>query len=141
VSLFHRHFLTAQEREQIGAGLAEAQRYTEARIGLVIEERSSLDPRERARSLFGAWEMAEAERPTAVLLYVRATPPAFAVTAGEEICRLAPDSFWDTLQRNLRHHFDDRRYCDAIFKAVAEIALQLEQLFPRGDGTEVEGNT
>jgi uncharacterized membrane protein len=138
VSLFHRHFLTSQEREQIGAGLAEAQRYTDARIGLVIEERSSLDPPDRARSLFSAWEMPDAERPTAVLLYVRATPPAFAVTAGEEICRLAPASFWDTLQKNLRHHFDDRRYCDAIFKAIAEIALQLEQLFPRppaGEGT------
>ena len=136
MNVFRRHFLTEREREQIGAGLAEAQRCTRAPIGLIIEERSSLEPAARARSLFGRWELSEAERPTAVLLYVRATPPAFAVTAGDEVWRLAPDGFWRTLERNLGHHFDDRRYCDAIFKAIAEIALQLERLFPPAGRTE-----
>jgi uncharacterized membrane protein len=136
VPAFRRHFLTQQEREQIGAGLAEAQRFTRARIGLVIEERSSLDPPTRARSLFGAWEMAEVDRSTAVLLYVRAKPPAFAVAAGDEVWRLAPASFWQSLERDLRHHFDDARYCDAVFKAVSQIALQLEQLFPRSEGSD-----
>jgi uncharacterized membrane protein len=128
---FRRHFLTEAEREQIGAGLAEAQRYTRARIGLVIEERSSLDPPVRARSLFGVWEMEDRDRATALLLYVRARPPAFAVTAGDDVWRLAPQSFWQTLERDLQHHFDEERYCDAVFKALASIALQLEQLFPR----------
>jgi uncharacterized membrane protein len=128
---FRRHFLTEAEREQIGAGLAEAQRYTRARIGLVIEERSSLDPPVRARSLFGVWEMDDRDRATALLLYVRARPPAFAVTAGDDVWRLAPQSFWQTLERDLQHHFDEERYCDAVFKALASIALQLEQLFPR----------
>ncbi len=133
LSILRRRFLTAAEREQIAAGLAEAQRYTRARIGLVVEERSYLDPAARARELFDGWEIGEPDRPTGVLLYARAAPPAFAVAAGEDVRRLAPASFWDTLDRDLRHHFDERRYCDAIFKAVAHIALQLEQLFPVSD--------
>ncbi len=135
-SILRRRFLTPVEREQIAAGLAEAQRYTRARIGLVVEERSRLDPAARARNLFETWEIPEPERPSAVLLYARAAPPAFAVAAGDDVRREAPASFWDTLDRDLRHHFDERRYCDAIFKAVAHIALQLEQLFPVSDQPE-----
>jgi uncharacterized membrane protein len=128
-----RRFLTAREREQIAAGLAEAQRYTAARIGLVIEERSLLDPRARAADLLAGWDIAESDRPTAVLLYARADPPAFAVEAGEAVRRLAPDAFWKALERDLHHHFDECRYCDAIFKGLAQIALQLERLFPSRD--------
>ncbi len=139
-SILRRRFLTPAEREQIAAGLAEAQRYTRARIGLVVEERSLLEPAARVRHLFDTWEIAGPDRPTAVLLYARAAPPAFAVAAGDDVRRLAPASFWDALDRDLRHHFDERRYCDAIFKAVAHIALQLEQLFPRpSDNEQAEG--
>jgi uncharacterized membrane protein len=130
-SLLRRRFLTPAERQQIAAGLAEAQRYTRARIGLVVEDRSPADAAARARHLFDTWEIAGSDRSTAVLLYAGAAPPAFAVAAGDDVRRLAPAGFWETLDRDLRHHFDEQRYCDAIFKAVASIALQLEQLFPR----------
>jgi uncharacterized membrane protein len=35
------------------------------------------------------------------------------------------------LDRDLHHHFEEGRYCDGIFKAIAQVAIQLEHHFPR----------
>ena len=126
-----RRFLTEAERDQIAAALAEAGRHTRARIGLAIEEGPSRDPQARAHALFHEWELPEDERATAVLVYVCAATRRFALVGGEEVRRVAPPSFWDLVDRDLHHHFDEGRYCDGIFKAIAQVALELERLFPR----------
>ena len=127
-----RRFLTVTEREQIAAALAEASRHTRARIGLSIDERASRDPRERARRCFAEWKLPEDERLTAVLVYVSASSRTYAIVGGQEVQRLAPPTFWDLVHRDLSHHFEEGRYCDGIFKAIAQVALLLERLFPRG---------
>lgn len=131
-ALRRRGFLTATERQQIAAGLAEAGRHTRARIGLSIDERAGKDPQARAQALFQQWDLPEDERPTALLVYVSASSRTFAIVGGEAVRRLAPPTFWESVDRDLRHHFEDGRYCDGIFKAIAQVALQLERLFPRG---------
>jgi uncharacterized membrane protein len=128
---FRRRFLTAVERQQISAALEEACRHTRARIGLSIDEQATADPQARAHRLFRQWDLAEAERPTAVLVYVSARSRAYAVVSGEEVRRLAPGTFWEAVNRDLHHHFGEGRYCDGIFKAIAQVALQLERFFPR----------
>lgn len=127
-----RRFLTVAERQQIEAALAEAGRHTRAQIGLVIEERSSADPQAHAHALFQQWDLPEAERATAVLVYIWAVTRQFALVGGEEIQRVAPRTFWELVDRELHHHFDEGRYCDGIFKAIAQVAVQLEHHFPRG---------
>jgi uncharacterized membrane protein YgcG len=126
-----RRFLTVTEREQIAAALAEASRHTRARIGLSIDERASRDPRERARRCFAEWKLPEDDRPTAVLVYVSAPSRAYAIVGGQEVQKLAPPTFWDLVHRELSHHFEEGRYCDGTFKAIAQVALLLERLFPR----------
>ncbi len=125
-----RRFLTATERDQIAAALAEASRHTCARIGLSIDEGATRDPQARARALFQEWQLPEGERSTAVLVYVCTTTRRFAIIGGEEVERLAPRTFWEVVDRDLHHHFEEGRYCDGIFKAIAQVALQLERLFP-----------
>ncbi len=127
-----RSFLTANERQQIAAALKEAGRHTRARIGLSIDEQATVDPQVRAYTLFRQWNLPEAERPAAVLVYVSARSRAFALVGGEEVRRVAPQTFWDVVDRELHHHFDEGRYCDGIFKAIAQVAIQLERYFPRG---------
>ena len=127
--LRRRPFLTPDERKQIAAGLAEAARCTRARIGLVIEARAREDPSTLAPRRLEEF-LPEAERGRAILLYVREHPPGFAVAAGEEVRRVTPIPFWELLDRDLRHHFDEARYCDGIFKALSQIALQLEHHYP-----------
>jgi uncharacterized membrane protein len=148
-----RRFLTETEREQIEAGLDEAQRHTRARIGLRIDERKTADPLGRARILFQEWTLPESERGSAILVYVSAASRSFAVVGGDEIRRLAPQSFWEAVDRDLRRHFQEARYCDGIFKAIADVALQLERLFPvdteqdpqdhstRSEGSPVNSNS
>jgi uncharacterized membrane protein len=126
-----RRFLTVTEREQIAAALAEAGRHTRARIGLSIDEQATRDPRARARILFQEWHLPEGERPTAVLVYVSAPSRTYAIVGGEDVHRAAPQTFWELLDRDLHHHFEEGRYCDGIFKAIAQVAIQLEQHFPR----------
>ncbi len=126
-----RRFLTVTEREQIAAALAEAGRHTRARIGLSIDERWAKAPQARARVLFEEWQLPEEERPTAVLVYVSAPSRTYAIVGGEEVHRVAPQTFWELVDRDLHHHFEEGRYCDGIFKAIAQVAIQLERHFPR----------
>ena len=100
-----RRFLTATEREQIETGLATARRHAGAPIGLVIDEASGGDPAIRAERLFREWDLAEAERPAAALVYACAATRQFA--------------------------FEEGRYCDGLFKAIAQVAVQLQHHFPR----------
>jgi uncharacterized membrane protein YgcG len=125
-----RHFLTETEREQIAAALDEAGRHTRAKIGLSIEAQARGDPHARARTHFREWRLPEAERPTAVLVYVCAATRQYAIVGGEEVHRVAPPTFWELVDRDLSHHFEEGRYCDGIFKAIAQVAVQLERLFP-----------
>jgi len=134
-----RRFLTVTEREQIAAALAEAGRHTRARIGLSIDERTATDPQVRARVLFREWQLPEGERPTAVLVYVSAPSRSYAIVGGEEVERLAPRAFWELVDRDLHHHFEEGRYCDGIFKAIAQVAIQLERHFPRQSEAGAEG--
>ena len=134
-----RGFLTLTEREQVVAALAEAGRHTRARIGLTVDDRATGDPRARARECFERWSLPESERPTAVMVYVNGVSRSFAVVGGDEIERVAPRAFWEVVTRDLTHHFDEQRYCDGLFKAIAQVALQLQRHFPRHDragGTE-----
>ena len=131
-----RHFLTPAERDQIAAELAGAGRYTRAKIGLTIDELAATDPVVRAEALFRQWDLSPAERCVAVLVYVSAVSRNFAVVGGKEVHRLAPHAFWEILHRDLRHHFEERRYCDGIFKALAQVAVQLQHHFPPDGGTE-----
>lgn len=133
-----RRFLTVTEREQIAAALAEAGRHTRARIGLSIDEQATRDPRARARILFQEWQLPEGERPTAVLVYVSAPSRTYAIVGGEEVHRVAPQTFWELVDRDLHHHFEEGRYCDGIFKAIAQVAIQLEHHFPREPETRPE---
>jgi len=126
-----RRFLTATERQQIAAALEEARRHTRARIGLLVDEQATADPQARAQILLQDWDLPEDQRPTAVLVYVSARSRAFAVVGGDEVRRVAPRTFWESVNRDLHHHFDEGRYCDGIFKAIAQVALELERLFPR----------
>lgn len=128
-------FLTPTEREQIEAGLATARRHADAPIGLLIEARAVVDPEARARQLFDAWDLPERDRQRAILVYACGATRRFAVVGGDEIRQIAPRTFWENLQRDLARHFEERRYCDGLFKAVADVAIQLQRHFgtPRSD--------
>ncbi len=63
----------------------------------------------------------------AVVVYACAATRQFAVVGGEEIRRLAPPAFWEQVQSELHRHFEDERYCDGLFKAIAQVAIELQR--------------
>jgi uncharacterized membrane protein len=105
--------------------LATARRHAGAPLTLFIDERAAADPEGRARQVFQEWELADAERSRAILVYVCAATRRFAVVGGDEIRRVAPQAAWNNLLRNLARHFQEERYCDGLFKAVADVAIML----------------
>ncbi len=128
LSAFRRRpFLTPTERQQLADGLAHACLHARARISLVIDDRVQGDPQMRALALFREWDLPPAERPMAVLVYACAATRQFAVVGGEEIRRLAPPAFWEQVRGELQRHFDDERYCDGLFKAIAQVAIELQR--------------
>jgi len=122
---FRPPFLTDAERAQLLDGLAHACRHAGEPIGLIIDARASGEPEVRAVSLFETWDISAAARMRAVLVYANAATRRFAVVGGEEIQQVAPQAFWAQVRSELQRHFDDERYCDGLFKAVAQIAIQL----------------
>lgn len=134
LSAFRRPpFLNEIEREQIEAGLATARRHAGAPIGLVIDDESVGNPTARAEQLFRDWALPDAAQPTAVLVYACAPTRRYAVVGGEAIRRAAPQAFWETLDRDLARHFEEGRYCDGLFKAVANVAIMQHSLFVASD--------
>lgn len=129
-----RPFLTPTEREQIEAGLATARRHASAPLALFIDERAAADPEGRARQVFQEWSLADAARSRAILVYACAATRRFAVVGGDEIRRVAPQAAWNNLQRNLARHFEEERYCDGLFKAVADAAMMLHAAFGAAPG-------
>ena len=136
-----RPFLTPTERTQIEAGLATARRHAGAPIGLVIDQRAAADPEGRARQLFQDWKLSDAERSRAILLYACAATRRFAVVGGDEVRRVAAQAAWDTLQRDLTRHFEEERYCDGLFKAVANVAIMLRGAFVADPGRRAQPPT
>jgi hypothetical protein len=132
-------FLTATEREQVEAGLATARRHAGTPLSLVIDDQPTGDPAVRAELLFREWDLPEAERPAAVLVYACAATRRFAVVGGEAIRRVAPQAFWEALDRDLTRHFEEGRYCDGLFKAIAQVAIQLQHHFPRDSHPPADG--
>ena len=122
---FRRPFLTDTERSQLEAGLAHALRHAGAPIALRIDARAAGDPAARASALFAEWLLPPDERARAVLLYACAATRRFAVAAGESIHGAAPETFWTKLSDDLARHFREERYCDGLFKAIADISIQL----------------
>jgi uncharacterized membrane protein YgcG len=135
-ALRRRPFLTQAERDQIEAGLATARRHADAPIGLVIEERAEATPGIRAQHLFSVWALPERDRARAILLYACGATRRFVVVGGDEIRRVAPPAFWGNLQRDLARHFEEQRYCDGLFKAVADIAIMLHAVYAAADPCE-----
>jgi hypothetical protein len=128
-----RPFLTETERAQIEAGLATARRHAGAPIELMIDKEPVEDPAVRAEELFREWDLPDTKRPTAVLVYACAATRRFAVAGGEAIRRAASQAFWETLDRDLTRHFEEGRYCDGLFKAVANVAIMQHSLFVATD--------
>ncbi len=124
-----RPFLTPTERGQIEAGLATARRHAAAPLDLIIDERAAGDHDTRARRLFQDWKLSDAERGRAMLVYACAATRRVVVVGGDEVRRAAPAVFWETLRRDLARHFGEERYCDGIFKAVANVAMMQHSLF------------
>lgn len=137
-ALRRRRFLSTAEREQIEAGLATARRHAGAPIGLTIDERAAGDPAVRAYHLLSAWDLPALERSRAILVYACAATRRFAVVGGDDIRRVAPQTFWDALHQDLRRHFDEQRYCDGLFKAVAQVAIQLQHHYGAPSAAETE---
>lgn len=125
-----RRFLSPEERGQVEAGLLSAARHTRARMTLVIDETAAPEPTARARQCFQEWMIDEAERPTAILLYASAASWTHALAAGDTIRREAPAAFWEAVASDLDRHFAERRFCDGLFKALSQIALQLKHHYP-----------
>ena len=136
-----RPFLTPTEREQIEAGLATARRHAGAPISLFIDERATADAESRAWQVFRDWKLDDAERSRAMLVYACAATRRFAVVGGDEIRRAAPQVAWSTLQRNLARHFEEERYCDGLFKAVADVAIMLHAAFGADPGPQARHST
>jgi len=136
-----RPFLTPTERAQIEAGLATARRHAGTPITLVIDQRAAADPEGRARQLFQDWTLGDAERSRAILLYACAATRRFAVVGGDEIRRVASQTAWDNLQRELTRHFEEERYCDGLFKAVANVAIMLHGAFGGDPGRRAQPPT
>jgi uncharacterized membrane protein len=70
-------------------------------------------------------------------VYASAASWTYAVVGGDEVRRVAPPAFWETVEAELKRHFDERRFCDGLFKALSQVAIQLKHHYPAAEAPDL----
>lgn len=132
-------FLTEEQEKHIIAAIAEAERRTSGEIRVHIEHHCNQDPLDRASGIFHELGMDETRLQNGVLIYIATEDHKAAVYAGKGIYKQVKDGFWSDVLNILLTHFKKQEYETGIIKAVKEVGLKLEELFPwqKGDINEL----
>src|SRR5690349_12326561 len=134
-----KSILTKQERLDVAAAIAEAERSTAGEIRVVIRHDRHRD--ERSLSLhdialreFHRLGMEKTQDRTGVLILILVPEKQFRIIADEGIHRRVEEGAWDEIAGSMSSHFREGRFALGIADAVAAAGRLLAAHFPRQAG-------
>jgi uncharacterized membrane protein len=123
----------------IEARVAQGETLHAAEVRVVIEPafdlamlRAGLDPRERARQVFGEQRVWDTEGNNGVLLYVLLADRRVEIVADRAAARLVPDREWQRVCEALAAHYARGEYLHGTLHAVDAMHRLLAPWFPPG---------
>lgn len=124
-------FLRSDEKAQVEAAIAQAERGTSGEIRVVISRRVKGDALEVARDAFQRLGMHETRERNGVLVLLATASRSFAILGDEGVHRHVGQDGWDHLRDGMAERFRRDDFGGGLAYAVEEVGRVLAEHFPR----------
>jgi uncharacterized membrane protein len=127
-----KEFLSKLEHDQIVQAIRDAESKTSGEIRVFVQ-RGKLDgdPLPAAHRRFHRLGMHKTPERNAVLIFVAPRAHKFAIVGDERIHQKCGEALWQRLVNQMRDHFRNEKFSEAIVDAIREIGGTLAAHFPR----------
>ena len=127
-----KEFLSKLEHDRIVAAIREAESKTSGQIRVFIQRgKLDVDPLIAAQKKFHRLGMHKMPDRNAVLIFVAPRAHKFAVVGDKAIHEKCGEPFWQKLVDEMREHFRNEKFTDALVEAIREAGNALASHFPR----------
>ncbi len=123
-------FLTPTEEQEIVKAIALAEKQTSGEIRVHLEEKSDLEPMERAKEVFLQLNMQQTDARNGVLFYVAVSNKKFAVLGDEGINKVVAIDFWKSTKEAVLNQFKTGNFKTGLIDGITEAGNQLKAHFP-----------
>lgn len=123
-------FLTPIEEQEIVKAIALAEKQTSGEIRVHLEEKSDLEPMERAKEVFLQLNMQQTDARNGVLFYVAVSNKKFAVLGDEGINKVVTPNFWESTKEAVLNQFKTGNFKTGLIDGITEAGNQLKAHFP-----------
>ena len=123
-------FLTPTEEQEIVKAIALAEKQTSGEIRVHLEEKSDLEPMERAKEVFLQLNMQQTDARNGVLFYVAVSNKKFAVLGDEGINKVVATDFWKSTKEAVLNQFKTGNFKTGLIDGITEAGNQLKAHFP-----------
>jgi uncharacterized membrane protein len=127
-----KEFLSKLEHDQIVRAIRDAESKTSGEIRVFVQ-RGKLDgdPLPAAQRRFHRLGMQNTPERNAVLIFVAPRAHKFAIIGDKGIHQKCGEDLWQRLVNQMREHFRNEKFSEAISDAIREIGDALAAHFPR----------
>ncbi|HEX4639602.1 MAG TPA: TPM domain-containing protein [Chthoniobacterales bacterium] len=126
-----KEFLSKLEHDRIVQAIRDAESKTSGQIRVFIQRgKLNVDPLSAAQKRFHRLGMQKTPERNAVLIFVAPRAHKFAVIGDEGIHRKCGEDLWQRIVRQMREHFQNENFSDAIVDAIRETGDALAEQFP-----------
>ena len=123
-------FLTPTEEQEIVKAIALAEKQTSGEIRVHLEEKSDLEPMERAKEVFLQLNMQQTDARNGVLFYVAVSNKKFAVIGDKGINKVVTPNFWESTKEAVINQFKTGNFKTGLIDGITEAGNQLKAHFP-----------
>lgn len=126
-----KDFFSAEDNTRIVEAIRNAEKATSGEIRVYIESRCRfVEPLDRAAEIFWSLKMDHTVHHNSVLLYVAMKDHQFAIFADKGIHEKLGNEFWQKEVMQMRRHFKEHHYIDALEYVIHDIGTALNMHFP-----------
>jgi uncharacterized membrane protein len=127
-----REFLTKLEHERIISAIREAESKTSGEIRVFIQRgKLKADPLDVAQKRFQRLGMHKTRERNGVLIFVAPRAHKFAIVGDKAIHEKCGEEFWQYVLGEMRAHFQNEKFSQALIEAINEVGRVLATHFPR----------
>ncbi len=127
-----RDFLSRLEHERIVSAIREAESKTSGEIRVFVQRgKLNADPLIVAQKKFQRLGMSKTRERNAVLIFLAPRAHKFAVVGDQAIHEKCGEEFWQHVVDEMRAHFQNEKFSQALTEAIYEVGKVLATHFPR----------
>lgn len=123
-------FLTLEQENQIVEAIRRAEKNTSGEIRVHLENKTSIEPLQRAVEVFHFLKMNTTQQRNALLFYFAVDDKKFAIYGDEGINKVVNTDFWNETKQKMQDSFAKGLFCEGIINGILSAGEALKQFFP-----------